>query len=158
MITYTLTISHPQPQAGFEYPYCVGLMDEHIDGIVQMLELWKLKDAPFWISEDGTALQMRLDVTYRHGKILLFGLSGGSFEVASMEEFLRATGGVRSLASSLYAYTLIPAVRGAPFIPFFAWCHDSTGETYSSVIAIRIWQYLWQVSIVTSIVCMVCEC
>ena len=102
------------------------------------------------ISEDGTALQMRLDITYRKGKILVFGLSGGSFEVVSMAEFMRATRGpaCRTLASSLYAYTLIPVAEGAPHIPFFAWCHDSTNATFSSKIAIQVWQYLWQVSIV----------
>ena len=137
-------------QAKYEYPYCVGLVDAHIKSVVGMLELWRLKGAPCMISEDGTALQMRLDITYRKGKILVFGLCGGSFEIVSTSEFVRATSGpvCRTLASSLYAYTLIPLVRGAPHIPFFAWCHDSTNKTFSTAIAIRVWQYIWQVSTV----------
>ena len=138
----------PFPQAAFAYPYCVGLTEAHIESVVCMLELWKLKGAPCMISEDGTALQMRIDITYRHNKILVFGLSGGSFEVTTMAEFLRSVGGVRSLASSLYAYTLIPLVHGAPHIPFFAWCHDSKNSTFSARIAIEVWQYLWQVRVV----------
>ena len=131
-------------QAKFEYPHCVGLMQDHIDCVVSLLELWTLKKAPCVISEDGTALQMRIDITYRGGKMIVFGLSGGSFEVVNTQDFLEAVK-ERSLASSLYAYTLIPIVAGAPHVPFFAWCHDSTNETFSSEIAIRIWQFLWQV-------------
>jgi hypothetical protein len=104
-------------------------------------------ECPCIISEDGTALQVRLDFQARDkGKeVHVFGLCGGSFTVDTMAEFKKAAQ-ERKLASILYAYTLVPLARGAPAIPIFAFLHDNTNRTFTPELLEKIWRYLWQVS------------
>ena len=121
-----------------------GLTDGHFNTVASLLRAWGLLEAPCLVSEDGTALQMRIDVLLRKNKILVFGLSGCSFEMMTLDD-LKAAATKRRLASTLYAYTLVPLVRGAPHFPLFAWCHDNSAATFGTKIAMDIWQYIWQV-------------
>jgi hypothetical protein len=132
------------------YPFGLGLLDTHFANVKTMLDKWKLSDAPCIVSEDGTAIQMRLDIVERDSKILVFGLSGGSFEVKSLAD-LKIAATKRSLASTLYVYTLVPLVRGAPHIPIFAFCHDNSNDTFSTDLVMAIWKYIWQVECMMSV-------
>lgn len=132
-------------KASFDYPDCMGLTDAHLDLVTELLEEWGLLRAPCIISEDGTALQMRVDITVKDKTILVFGLNGGSFCVTSVAEFLQ-TAEERSLATTLYAYTLVPLARGAPHIPLFAWCHNNSKLYFNGSLIQDVWRYLWQAS------------
>ena len=132
--------------AQFDYPYMLGINDKFFDVVATLLDRWGLAKAPCIISEDGTALQMRLDITFRDGLIFVFGLSGGSFTVATVAD-LQAAAKERPLASILYAYSLVPLVRGSPHFPLFAFSHDNSNTTFTPKTARDIWKYMWQVSI-----------
>lgn len=131
--------------ASVPYPYLLGLHPAFFDNAASLIKAWGLIDAPFMLSEDGSALQMRIDITVRDSKIHVFGLCGGSFQVTTLAEFKEAVR-KRPLASTLYAYTLVPLVEGAPHFPLFAIAHDNSSGTFGVELAWKIWQYCWQVS------------
>lgn len=120
----------------------LGLDDMLIKHAADTLKDWKLGDAPCVISEDGTALQQRLDVMEVDGKVRVFGLSGGSFDVTSLEEVRRAID-ERPVATTLYAYNLVPLVEGAPDMPLFMIA--TAKGTFTADIAEEVQQYVRQV-------------
>lgn len=132
--------------ANIDFPYILGLDSSFFDHAATLISEWELKDAPFMLSEDGSALQMRIDITVREGLVHVFGLSGCSFTVTTLEE-LRAAARTRPLASTLYAYTLVPLVEGAPHFPLFAFAHDNSNATSDTLLAWKIWRYIWQVTL-----------
>lgn len=74
----------------------------------------------------------------------IFGLCGPSYTVTSVEDFahlVQKTG----VATTLYQYTLVPLVPGAPHIPLCAWCHDGSLESVTTELITTCWRYLWQV-------------
>ncbi|KAK9822335.1 hypothetical protein WJX74_009162 [Apatococcus lobatus] len=128
----------------FDYPLGIG-WDERFLAVIHMLvEAWGLLNAPCIISEDGTSLQHRLDVVSVREDIHIFGLNGGSIKVCSVEELIQAQG-ERGLATTLYVYTLVPLVAGAPHFPLYALTHDNSNGTFSGQQVLQEWQRLWQV-------------
>lgn len=111
---------------------------------VSLLRKWGLSEAPLLISEDGTALQIRCDVLVQGSKVLLFGLNGGSFVLGSLDEFKQRINEDR-LATTMYVYTAVPLVQGAPHFPIFAFAHDGSAQTFDDKLVLQVWQYLWQV-------------
>lgn len=144
----SLSTTHRFMRSG-NLPDSLGLTDKHIDCAVTLLKQWGLLGAPCLLSEDGTALQVRLDAILRGNKdnkhIVLFGLNGGSVVITDVKQFKRVVM-EKKVATILYAYTLVPLVRGAPHIPLFFWCHDSTRQTFDAARVLQVWKYLWQVS------------
>lgn len=65
----------------FEYPLGIGWSEKLLDVICGILKAWKLHEAPFLLSEDGTSLQHRLDIASEGDAVYLFGLNGGSIQV-----------------------------------------------------------------------------
>jgi hypothetical protein len=125
-------------------PDSLGLTPEHLDFAVDVLKRWDLLGAPCLLSEDGTALQIRLDAVLRGQQIVLFGINGGSVVISSLQQ-LKEVVKERKVASILYAYCIVPLVRGAPYIPLFLFCHDQTNATFNPTRVLQVWQYLWQV-------------
>ena len=74
----------------------------------------------------------------------MYGLCGSSYTVHSDDEF-SALVESRGLATTLYQYTLVPLVPGAPHIPLCAWCNDNSLASFTTDHVIRCWRYIWQV-------------
>lgn len=134
-------------RAAFNYPSVLGMDAVFVDIVLDVLKQWGLDKAPFIISEDGTASQVRVDVTENWEKrtCFVFGLCGGTYEVSSFREFQQL---VRTVdwATTVYVYTLVPLVKGAPHIPLFAFCHNSSKSSFTAGSVLKNWQYIWQVS------------
>ena len=133
-------------KAAFHYPYILGLSSEFFDIVTRLMDKWGLRDCPFIISEDGTALQMRVDIATHNGEYYVFGMGPCSFKVTSKEEFWKSAQ-KRPLSSTLYVFTIVPLIKGAPKFPLFAFCHDNTKSTFDSGLCAQLWQYIWQVSL-----------
>lgn len=71
-------------------------------------------------------------------------MCGSSYVVKSEAEFAHLVK-TRPHATTLYYYTLVPLVAGAPHIPLCAWCHDGSSESFTSELVIECWRFLWQV-------------
>lgn len=74
----------------------------------------------------------------------IFGLCGSSYKITSFDEFAKLVA-QRRLATTLYMYTLVPLVPGAPHIPLCAWCHDGSAESFTTAEVMHCWRYVWQV-------------
>ena len=79
-----------------------------------------------------------------HLQVYVFGLCGSTYTVKSTAEFA-ALIKLRGLATTLYQYTLVPLVHGAPHIPLCAWCHDGSLASFTSDQVQESWRYMWQV-------------
>ncbi|GAX86187.1 hypothetical protein CEUSTIGMA_g13600.t1 [Chlamydomonas eustigma] len=126
-----------------DYPCVLGLHPQFFTVAAKLINDWGLSDAPFVLSEDGSALQMRVDICSTGGDAHVFGFSGGSTIVRSVEEF-KALARERTIASTLYSYTLVPLVDGAPSFPLFSFAHDNSSSTFSTQLAWDLWKYIWQ--------------
>ena len=131
-------------KAAFDYPYILGISTQFFNVVIDLMTKWGLHDAPFIISEDGTALQMRIDITTHNKEVYVFGLGPCSFKVTSEREFWY-TAQKRPLSSTLYVFTIVPLIKGAPKFPLFAFCHDNTKDTFDFELVEKIWCYIWQV-------------
>lgn len=129
----------------FGYPSDIGFYPKMFDILAELLMRWGLQGVPCLMSEDGSALQTRIDIIERDGKVFVYGLSGGSFAIESVKQ-LRLAAAERPLGTTIYVYTLVPLARGAPHMPAFAFVHDNSSETFPSNLPARIWEYIWQVS------------
>lgn len=129
----------------FPSPDFLDISDENFKFAGHLLQKWGLRDAPCVISEDGTALQARVDIQATRGQVRVFGLCGGSFVVTSVEDLLQQLE-TRPLATIVYAYSLVPLIDGAPSIPLFAITHDNSNATFSTDYLLEVWKYVWKVS------------
>ncbi|GAX85104.1 hypothetical protein CEUSTIGMA_g12524.t1, partial [Chlamydomonas eustigma] len=130
-------------KAAVDYPFMLGLHQDYFKMAATIIKVWKLSDAPFLLSEDGSALQMRIDIAVVKGRAHVFGLCGNSFVVDTVQQFRDAARDL-PVATTLYAYTLAPLIEGAPCIPLFAFGHDNSSSTFSTGLAKEIWKYIWQ--------------
>lgn len=51
----------------------------------------------------------------------------------------------RGIATTLYVYTLVPLVEGAPHFPLYALAHDNSNRTFSVQRVLAEWQRIWKV-------------
>ncbi|GAX84874.1 hypothetical protein CEUSTIGMA_g12295.t1 [Chlamydomonas eustigma] len=130
-------------KAAVDYPFMLGLHSDFFDAAAHLIGIWGMTEMPFLLAEDGSALQMRIDVTTKDGKAQVFGLCGNNFVVDTVDQFREAARS-RPVATTLYAYTLVPLVDGAPSIPCFAFGHDNSSSTFNTQLAKSIWEYTWQ--------------
>lgn len=132
----------------FEYPLKIGFADAFFRNIKDMLCRYGLKGCPLLVSEDGTALQIRVDIDYDAGaqQIFVFGLCGGSYMVTSVQQFKDLVR-KRGLATIIYVYTIVPLVGGAPHIPLCAFLHDDSNHSFTTDTVLTCWRYIWQVSL-----------
>ncbi|GAX86165.1 hypothetical protein CEUSTIGMA_g13578.t1 [Chlamydomonas eustigma] len=128
-------------KAAVDYPFMLGLHQDYFKMAATIIKVWKLSDAPFLLSEDGSALQMRIDIAAVKGRPHVFGLCGNSFVVDTVQQFRDAARDL-PVATTLYAYTLVPLIEGAPCIPLFAFGHDNSSSTFSTGLAKEIWKYI----------------
>lgn len=124
----------------------MGTASAFIDVVEEVLTLFGIREAPFIIAEDGTALQMRVDIDFNVNKkeIYVFGLCGGSYTISSPGE-LRQLIATVGMATTLYVYTVVPIIHGAPHLPLFAFCHDSSANSFTWETVIRVWRFMYQV-------------
>jgi hypothetical protein len=134
-------------RAELPYPCVMGMDSTFIDIAYDVLKQWGLDKVPIIISEDGTASQVRVDVAENWEKrtCLVFGLCGGCYEVSTFQEFQRLVTCVE-WGTTVYVFTLVPLIEGAPHFPLFAYCHNSSKSSFTASSVLKNWQYLWQVS------------
>lgn len=130
--------------AEFSYPLAIQVTPEFLTVVKRLLEKWGLLNAPLLVTEDATALQMRVDIAEEDGAVYVFGLNGCSFRVNSVREFTN-TLKERGLASSLHVYAIVPLVAHAPHFPLFAFMHNNSKSFFSADIVRQMWQYMWKV-------------
>lgn len=72
----------------FDYPFMIGLDGRFFDIMVDMLGKYSLLNAPLLLSEDGTALQIRMDidVDIKKQAIFVYGLCGTSYTISTVGE------------------------------------------------------------------------
>lgn len=134
-------------RAAFEYPPGLGITQEHLDAAMKVLSAWDLLSCPMVLVEDATAQQCRADVMGINKHTLIFGFNGPTITVQTAEEFKKlVTEDSASYATLLYVYTLVPLVKGAPYLPVFAFSHDGSQRTFSPALVKVIWQWIMQVS------------
>lgn len=115
-----------------------------LEGIVALkLNLFLPTQAPCVLSEDGTALQPRLEACPVNNKVMVYGLNNTAYECSSVEELdnLIATVGI---GRTVYVYTLVPLVEYAPFIPLAVIVHDNSRVTFDERRVWGWWQALWR--------------
>lgn len=68
-----------------EYKLQIGISEHFVKAVKDLLKKYDLMDAPILVSEDATALEIRLTVQPRQGDgyIQVFGLCGGTYKVSS---------------------------------------------------------------------------
>ncbi|GAX86138.1 hypothetical protein CEUSTIGMA_g13551.t1 [Chlamydomonas eustigma] len=133
-------------KATIDLPCVLGLHSTFFDVAARLIiNAWGLIEVPFILSEDGSALQMRVyvDICSQGGEAHVFGFSGSSMTVKSLQEFT-VMARDRTVASTLYAYTLVPLIAGAPSFPLFSIGHDGSSSTFRTLLAWSIWMYVWQ--------------
>ena len=132
-------------RAKFDYPIVQGFVSQFFDVIAQTLDAYKLKHLPFIVAEDGTAVQMRIDVDYDAAKqeVYVFGVCGGSYIVTTPSELVDLVKRY-GIATTLYVYTVIPVIRGGPHLPLFAFCHDGSSHTFTPQTIVHTWLYMYQ--------------
>ena len=122
-------------RSSFEYPSGLGITVEHLDAVVKVLKAWNLLDCPMILAEDATAQQCRADVMGVSNETLIFGFNGPILVVKTGAEFEKLVGDKKaSYATLLYVYTLVPLVRGAPYLPLFAFSHDGSKRTFTPAL------------------------
>lgn len=135
-------------RAEFEYPPTLGITAKHMDAIMRVLQAWKMVEIPLILAEDATAQHCRADVTSVHKDTLIFGLNGPTIVVQTGAEFEKLVANKQaSYATLLYVYTLVPLVKGAPYLPTFAFSHDGSSRTFTPELIKIIWQWIVQASI-----------
>lgn len=139
-------------RAAIEYPPGLGISKKHLEPVIRVVEAWGLQYCPFIIAEDATAQQMRADVMSIDKHVYVFGLSGTTLVVQTLEEFKKAMdAGTLKYASNLYVHTLVPLVKGAPYLPLFAFSHDNSNDTFTSGLIKTIWQWIMEVGTTTTL-------
>lgn len=129
-----------------EYPMSLGISRAHLAVITSLLEKWGLHHAPFIISEDGTAQQIRADVMEVNGELKVYGFCGQSITVRTAKQFNELVNKESlRMATTLYVYTLVPLIQGAPHFPLFAISHDNSNATFTPQLIKQIWSWIWQV-------------
>ena len=115
---------------------------------MKVIEAWNLLSCPMILAEDATAQQCRADVMGVHKKTLTFGMNGPTITVHTAEEYQKLKADENaSYATLLYVYTLVPLVKGAPYLPLFAFSHDGSSRTFTSALIKVIWQWTVQASV-----------
>jgi len=106
------------------------------------------KSCPCLIGEDGSALVKRIDVVKEKAngveRVMAYGANGGPFEVESVEQMADKVR-EKQLATTLYAWVLIPIVEGAPHIPLMVECHNNAKEYITKDKVAENWEWLWRV-------------
>ncbi len=92
---------------------------------VALLSKYGMDCAPMFITEDATAATPCIDVTFRDGKYVVYGLCGGSTTVASVLE-LRDKLLRQGLAKALYLHVLVPMVPHGTYLPVLGLATDGT--------------------------------
>ena len=134
-------------RAAFDYPSGIGITRKHLDAVEKVLKEWNLLECPFILAEDATAQQCRGDVMSVKQHILLFGLNGPTVAILTKEEFDKLMSDNRvSYATLLYVYTLVPLVKGAPYLPLFAFSHDGSKRTFTPALVKVIWRWIIEAS------------
>ena len=134
----------------FEYPSTLGITKEHMDAVMKVIEAWNLLPCPIILAEDvdATAQQCRIDVMGVHEKTLIFGMNGPTVTVYTAEEYQKLKADENaSYATLLYVYILVPLVKGAPYLPLFAFSHDGSSRTFTPALIKAIWQWIVQASV-----------
>ena len=89
-----------------------------------------MQDCLFFIGEDGTAAQKRVDIqrikdTDGQVRDYVYGLCGGRYVVESLSSLIELIT-AHQFATTLYVVSLIPLVDGAPCIPIIVLPTDNT--------------------------------
>lgn len=121
-----------------------------MDAIVEVLDAWGLSSCPFVLAEDATAQQCRADVLGVNETVLIFGLNGPTITVLTVEELNKLLADpALSYATLLYVYTLVPLVKGAPYLPLFAFSHDGSERTFTPALIRAVWQ--WTIEVISNL-------
>lgn len=83
------------------------------------------------------------------GSLLLNYIINLMVQVDSLQA-LKEEHAARGLATTLYVFTLVPLVNGAPHFPLYALTHDNSNATFSVQHVLKEWQRLWEVNIESS--------
>ena len=131
-----------------EYPMGLGMSRAHLAVVVELMKKWGLLEAPFLISEDGTAQQIRADVMEVNGELLVYGFNGKTSSVRTAEEFNKmVSSDTLRMSTTLYVYPLVPLVQGAPWFLLFAISHDNSKHSFTPDMIKQIWSWIWQVKL-----------
>ena len=142
----SLGVSRKHRSTYMQYEY--GLVEAQVAHVKRRLVEYGIPYAPCLIGEDGSAIVRRLDTILRDGKVLVYGLCGGAHELTSktveavqgeLDEKVRANGH----ATTLYAWVLIPVVKGAPHIPLLIACHDNSKRWFDTDKVVEAWKWFW---------------
>lgn len=128
------------------YPMSLGTSKTFVDILVNILNRYGLRQAPFVISEEGSAQQIRADVMEANGFLQVSGFCGPSSTIQTAEEFNKVLhASTRTMATMLYVYTVASVVQGAPALPLFAISHDNSKHSFTPQLIRLIWTWFWQV-------------
>lgn len=130
-------------RAAISYPAALGITHQHMQAAMKVLDAWNLSDCVFLLSEDATAQQLRADVMSIGKDILIYGLNGPTVVIHTAEEYQKAVNEGLAYATMLYVYTLVPLVKGAPYLPLFAFSHDNSSNIFTTGLMLTIMQW-WQ--------------
>jgi len=119
----------------------LAVCKNNVTKIANLMKEFKLDKVPCLISEDSSAVRCRIDVKLKGGKVLLFGLNNGVYEVSSISQMWELIKS-KNLARGLYIYTLVPLSPHAPHFIIGAMPHDNTAATFNKSIVVRNWGLL----------------
>ncbi|DBA98326.1 TPA: hypothetical protein ACH3X1_001244 [Trebouxia sp. C0004] len=119
-------------------PLRLGISSKHL--AQKLLKDYGLQDMPFIVSEDGTAQQVGADIMEVNGELRVFGFNGETVTARTAQEFneLMANDNL-VMATTLYVYTLVPLVQGAP--PLFAISHDNSNASFTTKMIETVWSW-----------------
>ena len=108
----------------------IGISRENVTQAASLLKQYNLCSVPYALSEDGSHCQARIDPVLAGGKVMIYGLCGGVYEIRCMQDLWDLCDKYK-LAYSFYVYTLIPLVEDAPYLPIAVYPNDLSNETFS---------------------------
>ena len=103
---------------------------------LEVFKTYNVHNLPIMICEDASAAQPRLDVAYRDGTYVVYGMPPGPVEVDSVEQ-LREILLKRGLAKSLYVHIMVPMAPHAAFLPAMATASDNTDASDDLLMGMR---------------------
>lgn len=124
------------------YHYCLGIDAAAFANAVKLLKVYGLFKVPCVLSEDGSALQPRLEALLIDGRVMVYGLNEKAYECTSAAE-LDALIAAVGIARTVYIFTLVPLVENAPHIPIAVIVHDNSRATFTERSVWHWWHVLW---------------
>ena len=103
-----------QKLAPFEIGHSEATVEANLARAIQHYEKrgLNINETDFVVCEDGTAHAKHVEVVLKKGKILVFGITGGPYEIKAAADILRLVA-QHGLSSTSYVHLLVPQLRGA---------------------------------------------